>query len=467
MSEPPLKTNTTTISLAFLPPLSLSSSLCSSLSGLSSPSMPASASSSPPWTAKMAPSTTTTTISSSSSTVTTTNSTATTTTSSLQVPFQLLEITLISAQDLAHVSKSMRTYAMAWVEPDRKFTTRPGQQGHANPTWNDKFVLKVDDQFLTSDNSAVMVEIYTTSWLRHTLVGTVRVLINNLIPPSTRSINNTSTRFVGLQIRRPSGTPQGILYLGVSILDTRNMKLACSSVGFCEIKNRDSVQPGDKAEEKNNNEGVKEDNDKKEEEEKKEEMNEKVQLWRSRSVGSEEDFPVKPDLVYNESTVNGSVCNSSMVNESELSSDVGPSASIVAAEIAKGSYPQQQKQLAEAKAGADETGSSIVEDLTVEEATAKGYKLKNESKRNERHSTDDHDLIVAKSNRGHPRRHSDGGGLFSCFGNAYGFEFTIVCGAPYSNNNNNNKNKKKRVGNNKNALSPPNDLNLRRSHRSA
>ncbi|CAN7010007.1 unnamed protein product [Brassica oleracea var. botrytis] len=143
--------------------------------------------------------------------------------------FQLLELNIISAQELAPVSRKMKTYAVAWVHSQRKLTTRVDYSGGANPTWNDKFVFRVSEDFLYADTSAVVVEIYTLHWFRDVHVGTIRVLISNLIPPNRRPGYRSNDeyrhtpplgmRFVALQVRRPSGRPQGILNIGVGILD--------------------------------------------------------------------------------------------------------------------------------------------------------------------------------------------------------------------------------------------------------
>ncbi|XP_075523837.1 uncharacterized protein LOC142556293 [Primulina tabacum] len=159
-------------------------------------------------------------------------------------PFQLLEINIISAQDLEPVSKKMRTYATAWMNQSRKLTTCVDAEGKNNPTWNDKFVFRVDEDFLGRDTSAVMIQIYSVNWFRDVLVGTVRVLVGNLIPPPVRSHGHRShmgMRFVALQVRRPSGRPQGILNIGVALLDSsmRSMplytQLSASAVGFRDL----------------------------------------------------------------------------------------------------------------------------------------------------------------------------------------------------------------------------------------
>ncbi|XP_061995263.1 uncharacterized protein LOC133713164 [Rosa rugosa] len=163
-------------------------------------------------------------------------------------PFQLLELNVISAQDLAPVSRSMRTYAIAWVHPDRKLSTRVDTHGHNNPTWNDKFVFRVDEDFLHEDTSAVMIEIYALHWFKDVHVGTIRVLVGNLIPTPVKPHHHhpqLGMRFVALQVRRPSGRPQGILNIGVALLHSsmRSMplysQLSASAVGYKQLMGED------------------------------------------------------------------------------------------------------------------------------------------------------------------------------------------------------------------------------------
>ncbi|CAM8991810.1 unnamed protein product [Rhodiola kirilowii] len=162
-------------------------------------------------------------------------------------PFQLLELNVISAQDLFQTSRNMKTYAVAWVHPDRKLSTRVDTTGRANPTWNDKFVFRVDEDFLREDTSAIMVEIYALHWFRDVLVGTVRVIVGNLLPPSIKSHRgrgqqqHVGMRFVALQVWRLSGRPQGILNVGATVLDSsmRSMplytQLSSSAVGYKDL----------------------------------------------------------------------------------------------------------------------------------------------------------------------------------------------------------------------------------------
>ncbi|KAG4918350.1 hypothetical protein AAZX31_20G073300 [Glycine max] len=145
--------------------------------------------------------------------------------------YQLLELNVISAQDLAPVGRSMRTYAIAWIDPDRKLSTRVDSQGGTNPTWNDKFVFRVDEDFLYDEESVITIDIYALHWFRDIHVGSAQVLSGDLFPPPTQPQKNTykstGMQFMGLQVQRPSGRPKGILNIGAAIIDSsmRSMPL--------------------------------------------------------------------------------------------------------------------------------------------------------------------------------------------------------------------------------------------------
>lgn len=117
--------------------------------------------------------------------------------------------------------------------------------------------------------------------------------------------------------------------MGVAIIESsmRSMPLLCNEImDPTSLDYRDIL---DKKMSENYQEVVEDD--------KQREINEKVQLWRSMSLGYSE---INNDelLIKGSSICNGSMANGSMVNGSELCSDVGPSASIVAAEIAAKRY---------------------------------------------------------------------------------------------------------------------------------
>ncbi|KAI3857912.1 hypothetical protein MKW92_002355 [Papaver armeniacum] len=328
------------------------------------------------------------------------------------MPFQLLEINLISAQDLARVGKGMKTYAVAWVHPERKLSTRVDSHGHTDPTWNDKFVFRVDDAFLQSDTSAVMIEIYSVRMFRDVCVGIVRVLVGNLIPPSARNQNNSGMRFVALQVRRPSGRPQGILNMGVALLDgsMRSMplytQLSSSAVGYRDLMGEESHSPNHHIHQKDHKKGFY--------------IRRSVSERRSEATFADL-FPQKnrESTVHSESgeppfaevTTTGSVWSMS---------DVGPAPSVVAAAMA-------EEQLYPVAEGAGSNNNNVLDEWEAE-ASVEGLKSKLDRWRTELPPIYDRNAGPYNRTVKHRRRHTDGGKLLSCFGDMYGFECSISCG---------------------------------------
>lgn len=325
-----------------------------------------------------------------------------------KVPFQLLELRLISAQDLLapasrNLSKNLKTYAVTWISPDRKLRTGTDQKGGNNPHWDQKFLFRVEDYQMESESASVMIEIYAVGWLKDTVVGSVSVLIRDLIPPSVRR----ERRVVALQVRRQSGRPQGILSMGVALLDNtmRSMPLCTvltgSTVGFKDIGKK-----GDQASRLNRT------------------MSDQTNLLRRVGDGKRKR--------------NCSICNGSTqtgVGEPELfgggggggsklngsvSSDVGPSPSVVAIAISHGLYPLQEGP-------PPNPGSSVLRDWMVQKGSSVGdvpmkmeqwtQRLGNSKKRQK------------KQTRRSSRTADDGERRFSCFGNACGCEFTVAYGS--------------------------------------
>ncbi|CAN1132118.1 hypothetical protein LINPERPRIM_LOCUS14198 [Linum perenne] len=367
-------------------------------------------------------------------------------------PFQLLEINIISAQDLAPVSKSMKTYAVVWVHPERKLSTKVDQGGNTNPQWNEKFVFRVDDTFLNSESSSVMIEIYAAAWLRDVQIGSVRVLISNLFPSGSSGHGAAKMRFVALQIRRPSGRPQGILNMGVQLLDNtmRSMplytELSASGIGFNDLLDATAAAAGKNLEEKT----AKLRRTKSDHTDMTSTDNEKASTRRyaGSSIGigggggggslvSSSVATGKKQNARSRDHDDAMGGNGSMVNGGSQCSDVGPSASVVAAAIAKG--------LIKTPGGGNhaDAGSSVLEDWT-ENDSVEGLRTKLERWRTELPPIYDTDVkkMQSKSRRKgnqHQRRKSEGTRLFSCFGNACGCEITITCGGGKKKDANGNK----------------------------
>lgn len=140
-----------------------------------------------------------------------------------------LEINIISAQDVKREKyvAQMHAYAVVWIREDYKLRTHIVNCDDLHPSWNARLQFIVSDALLNQEKgiqSALTIELYCQGRLRDTLLGTVRVLLSSL---SRNGKGYQGAQSLALQIRRPSGRPQGILNIGSIILD---LDRACMSV---------------------------------------------------------------------------------------------------------------------------------------------------------------------------------------------------------------------------------------------
>ncbi|PSS05025.1 hypothetical protein CEY00_Acc20887 [Actinidia chinensis var. chinensis] len=349
--------------------------------------------------------------------------------------FKLLEISILSAQDLAPVSKLLRTYAVAWVHPDHKLTTTVDHRSSTNPTWNYRFVFPVDDHLLSA--AILTVQIFNVSWLRHIPVGTANALVTTLLPTPSSS----GTRFLSLKIRRPSGALHGTLHLGVNLIGSArpvlplNREIAASTTTSGNKRSREEREIEEEEEEKQENAKIRKlwrsRSDRNDEssvfsgefgksEEEKQNNSKNGNLWRSRSDRSESVF------IYDESSVfSGRFCKSKGTPGSISSYYMRPLPSEVAADMAKGLYSTTLEE---------DIGSSILENWTVVGDVGEFQRTKSKVVRwknaDEYGPAPENNLSKKKSN---------GWGLLSCFGTLCGYQCNIVCGVPQKKKNKNMK----------------------------
>ncbi|KAL3624413.1 hypothetical protein CASFOL_031081 [Castilleja foliolosa] len=155
----------------------------------------------------------------------------------------ILEVNLISAQGLRPLSannlRRLQTYAVTWINPGKKLRTRVDPISGENPTWNDKFLFRVSDEFVYGETSAVSVEIFAVGYVKDFLIGTVRFLLSNCLKRSDplSSSSEGTPSFTAVQIRRPSGRFQGILNIAAAAYYSSSYPILekVSAVSFREL----------------------------------------------------------------------------------------------------------------------------------------------------------------------------------------------------------------------------------------
>lgn len=150
---------------------------------------------------------------------------------------RILEINLISAQNLkippSSITRRMHTYALAWVDPHNKLRSDLDRIGGENPTWNDKFIFRVSQDFINGDTSAVQFQIYAVGFIRDYFIGSVRYILSSS-PISSRSGDvNGIPGFSALHIRRPSGRVHGVLNIAATVYNSSDFPSLTAIDAIC------------------------------------------------------------------------------------------------------------------------------------------------------------------------------------------------------------------------------------------
>ncbi|KAH6557976.1 hypothetical protein KP509_1Z083200 [Ceratopteris richardii] len=134
-----------------------------------------------------------------------------------------LHLNIISAQNLKSsiFRKKMQAYCIVWIDPQNRLATHVDVSGGVHPTWNTTMTFSLNKHH-TTQKSLISIEIFSKGHLKDTLLGTVGVLVSNLI---SEDMCREGTRFCALQIRRPSGRSHGILNIGSMIIHPTSVKI--------------------------------------------------------------------------------------------------------------------------------------------------------------------------------------------------------------------------------------------------
>ncbi|KAK6925846.1 C2 domain [Dillenia turbinata] len=130
-----------------------------------------------------------------------------------------VQVTISSAKHLKNVNwrhGDIRPYAVVWVDPSNKFTTRVDEHGDTSPHWDERLVIQltapVDESTLHIDIVHANAEVDTKP-----LIGSARLLLSQVFD----NVGFNETLDKTLKLRRPSGRPQGKLEVKVVLTEHR------------------------------------------------------------------------------------------------------------------------------------------------------------------------------------------------------------------------------------------------------
>lgn len=128
-----------------------------------------------------------------------------------------VEVQITSANDLKNVTwryGPLKPYAVVWVDPNAKCSTKVDDDGDTSPYWNEKLVVPLNSSI---DDSTLYVDIVHANAVEDTkpLIGSAKLPLSKVID----DVGIGGELECTLQLKRPSGRPQGKVQVEVSVRD--------------------------------------------------------------------------------------------------------------------------------------------------------------------------------------------------------------------------------------------------------
>lgn len=130
-----------------------------------------------------------------------------------------VEVTISSAKDIKNVNwrnGPNKPYAVVWIDPKFKSSTRVDEDGNTCTTWNETFVIALPPA--NDDDDKVYINIVHAGREENTkpLIGSAHLSLRDVIDDVGFGVPFMKT----LKLKRPSGRPQGKLDVTVTVRET-------------------------------------------------------------------------------------------------------------------------------------------------------------------------------------------------------------------------------------------------------
>ncbi|KAM3319962.1 protein SRC2 [Capsicum chacoense] len=130
-----------------------------------------------------------------------------------------VEVKISSAKDLKNVNwryGRLKPYAVVWVDPKGKCSTKVDDNGDTNPCWNEKLVIPL---YAPIEESTLYVDVVHANAPEGVkpLIGSGKLPLRDVV--DSVGIGNLTERL--LELKRPSGRPHGKVKVEVCVRDPR------------------------------------------------------------------------------------------------------------------------------------------------------------------------------------------------------------------------------------------------------
>lgn len=131
-----------------------------------------------------------------------------------------VEVTITSAKDLKNVNwrhGRVKPYAVVWVDPKSKCTTRVDDEGDTSPYWDQTLVVPLNAPIEDSTLYVDVVHAGSRDEDTKPLIGSARLPLRDVVDDV--GLGETASR--KLELKRPSGRPHGKIEVKVNVRDPR------------------------------------------------------------------------------------------------------------------------------------------------------------------------------------------------------------------------------------------------------
>ncbi|PIN05159.1 hypothetical protein CDL12_22305 [Handroanthus impetiginosus] len=130
-----------------------------------------------------------------------------------------VEVTISSAKGLKNVNwrhGKLKPYAVVWVDPNSKCSTHVDEKGDTSPYWDDKLVIPFNSPI---EDSTLYIDIVHANAAEDTkpLIGSTKIPLRDVVDDV--GLGGRAER--KLELKRPSGRPQGKVEVNVSVREPR------------------------------------------------------------------------------------------------------------------------------------------------------------------------------------------------------------------------------------------------------
>ncbi|XP_055827913.1 protein SRC2 homolog [Solanum dulcamara] len=128
-----------------------------------------------------------------------------------------VEVKISSAKDLKNVNwryGRLKPYAVVWVDPKGKCSTKVDDNGDTSPSWDEKLVIPL---YAPIQESTLYIDVVHANATEGTkpLIGSAKLPLRDVV--DTVGIGNMTER--SLDLKRPSGRPHGKVKVEVTVRD--------------------------------------------------------------------------------------------------------------------------------------------------------------------------------------------------------------------------------------------------------